>query len=265
MKRTLWYLVPAILLATGIWNSFKGSFIGDTSVNPGTETEVTGSEAERAHEDLFFPLKQADLGILKSPVTHHFTFENRENAKAEILEVSPSCNCTVAKMEKAVFQPGEAGRISVDVDLAGRKIGPQLFVINIRYRTFLVRETRLVVRAVYRPDIVVPTELKVRSVKGGAAQRVPFSVVDYRDEPFLIQQIRTSSANLKVEIKEKPSSYLPGWKYELEIVLTDKDQSVGNYSESITLHTNDPDHRLLSVPVSVERVSRIRVSPPVVH
>jgi len=263
MKRMAWYLVPAILVAMGIWNSWRGPPMAGPAVSDDTQEPATGTAEETSDEDLFFPSKVADLGTLKAPITHDFAFENRASAKAEILEVSPSCNCTIPKMDKKVFQPGETGKVTVQVDLGGRKIGPQLFVINIRYRTFLVRETRLVVRAVYRPDIVLPTELKVRSVKGGGSQRIPFAVVDYRDEPFLIEHISTSSADLKVEMKDKPSSYLPGWKYELDLVVRDKDQPVGNYSESINLQTNDPEHQRLSVPVSVERVSRIRVSPAV--
>jgi len=261
MKRNIWYLLPVALVTLGIWNSLKNPMLVDSPVNGDITAPESESENQASDEGLFFTSKEADLGVVKEPTTYHFPFENRATVKAEILELNPSCNCTVPKLEKTSFQPGEKGKISIETDLRGRKIGPQLFVINVKYRTILIRETRLALHAVYRPDLVVPTDLKVRLVRGGKPQRIPFAVIDYRDSPFVIQQISTTSPSLKVEIKETPSSYLPGWKHELELVAAQTDQPVGNNLESITLLTNDPEHKGISIPVLVERVGRIRVSP----
>jgi hypothetical protein len=106
-------------------------------------------------------------------------------------------------------------------------------------------------------------ELSVRSVRGAGPIRIPFSVVDYRDEPLDFQQVSTSNRILSVQIKQKPSSYLPGWKYDLELTVADTQQSLGNSSESVILQTNDPEHKQLRILVAIERVSRIRVSPTV--
>jgi hypothetical protein len=49
-----------------------------------------------------------------------FTFKNTGSEPVRILKVSSSCGCTVPKMDKKVYQPGESGRIEAVFTYGGR-------------------------------------------------------------------------------------------------------------------------------------------------
>ncbi len=49
-----------------------------------------------------------------------FPFQNTGNTPVQILEVRPSCGCTVAQLEKRIYQPGESGEIELKFTYGAR-------------------------------------------------------------------------------------------------------------------------------------------------
>lgn len=64
-----------------------------------------------------------DFGVVptRTTVTHTFHFKNVSREAVKIHGVESSCGCTVAKLSRTVFQPGESGEITVTLHLAGRR------------------------------------------------------------------------------------------------------------------------------------------------
>lgn len=62
-----------------------------------------------------------------------YTFRNTGQKPVEIVSVSSSCGCTVAKPDKTLYQPGEAGQIEATFVL-GSRTGDQRKTITVRSR-----------------------------------------------------------------------------------------------------------------------------------
>jgi hypothetical protein len=72
----------------------------------------------------FGPLIQGDV------VTHTFTVLNSGNAPLSISKITPSCGCTIGKLSKDYFKPGENGGLEVTFN-SDRFVGPQRKSITI--------------------------------------------------------------------------------------------------------------------------------------
>jgi hypothetical protein len=72
--------------------------------------------------------EQVNLSDTVSPVlesySYSFPFENKGKTPVEIVKVKSSCGCTTAKLDKMVYQPGEAGSIE-GVFSKGSRVGKQ--------------------------------------------------------------------------------------------------------------------------------------------
>ena len=62
-----------------------------------------------------------------------YTFRNTGQKPVEIVSVSSSCGCTVAKPDKTLYQPGEAGQIEATF-VFGSRTGDQRKTITVRSR-----------------------------------------------------------------------------------------------------------------------------------
>ncbi len=72
-----------------------------------------------------------DFGNLKknSVVDTEFVFTNTGKEKLNIRALKPNCGCTVSKMEKYDFAPGESGKISVEFNTTGRRGSQQKSIV----------------------------------------------------------------------------------------------------------------------------------------
>lgn len=210
--------------------------------------------------ELHFVKTTVDLGLLTKETDYTFSFENRGKHTVKIIAIRSSCNCTTPTPEKRTLLPGEKGRILVNIKPRLERIGQNLYAVDVEYQGAQLRRTRLTLQAQHRPDIVVPDRLILRSVPGRSAS-VSFSVIDYRERPLAIKEIKTSSPTLQARVTQEPSTYLPGWQYRLEVSLSPDPRPGGSREESVWLGTTDPQREKILVRVTVQRAHRIRVSP----
>lgn len=72
-----------------------------------------------------------DFGSLKknSVVNTEFVFTNTGKQDLNIRTLKPNCGCTVTKLEKKDYAPGESGKISVEFNSTGRRGNQQKSII----------------------------------------------------------------------------------------------------------------------------------------
>lgn len=64
--------------------------------------------------------QEATLDIHDKGVVRDFTFQNTGKKPVTILSVQSSCDCTVGKLDKKVFAPGETGALHVHFTVRGQ-------------------------------------------------------------------------------------------------------------------------------------------------
>ena len=216
-----------------------------------------GGELEFAETDI-------DLGLVNAPIKHAIEFTNRSDRVVRIGKIVTSCNCTTTQPDKQVLQPGERGRVLLNIEPRVDHVSQSRHLITVEYEGAEPRQAHLQVHYLTRPDVVVPHEVEIRST-GAHDVAVSFTVVDFRDKPLKIATISTSSPGLRARVAQEPSSYLPGWEYRLEVSYAANDRPPGEYAETILLHTDDPDRQTILVRAAIHQVSRFRVAPSVLH
>lgn len=91
---------------------------------------MTAEERAQAPK-LKFEETSYDFGSLKknSVVKTEFIFTNTGKQNLNIRAMKPNCGCTVSKMDKYDYAPGESGSISVEFNSTGRKGNQQKSII----------------------------------------------------------------------------------------------------------------------------------------
>jgi hypothetical protein len=253
------------LAAVGIgaaWRQFS-LYISNARASP-PEESVPSPFTQEPEGDLFFAQSEVNLGLIRSDAIHDFEYENRGTVPVKIEETNASCSCTVVKPPSQIIQPGDKGHIRLVVHMRSDRIGPQAYKVDVHYKGTSDSKARLVVRVQYRPDVLLPDEVALQSITASVA-KVRFDLVDFRDEPLEIGHISTTNAHMKVRIVEKPTVYLPGWRYVFELEWMARGPSSGTSSESIVLHTNDPDRKVIVIPARLEQVNRLRITPETLY
>jgi hypothetical protein len=227
----------------------------EESVQESSEPVASSNDGE-----LLFSDPDVDLGLIRRPATHHFEFVNRGSQDVRILGTKTTCACAVTKPEKEIIKPNENGRISVNVTPRADRRGPQRYTIDVEYESGLKRVSQLTVRALYHSNLVFPKEMSLRSVVGNHCKD-SFHVWDFREHPLEITRVIGSASDLTATVVEKPTNYLPGWRYRIEVSLADSPRAIGLSTETIQLQTTDPENELIEIPVTIRRITRIHVAP----
>jgi hypothetical protein len=167
-------------------------------------------------------------------------------------------------LERQDYAPGEKGSILVKADLSQQSPGPHRFAIDVQYEAPEPRETRVELAVFNARDLVItPSEITLNSV-GERAGSAHISIVDFREKPLKILQLTTSNTSLKARVVEEPTGYLPGWRYLIG-VSTGNHLATGKHLERITIATDDPMHRILSIDAEINKMSRLCAAPRTVY
>jgi hypothetical protein len=260
-------VLSASMFAAALWVFWKDPLAAGRGRNEaprrGADNSTTTIDPDQGG-DLFFPEPNIDVGVIKETVQRSVRFENRGSEPVRITHIQPDCSCTTTKPDTELLKPGEAGLLTVTVNPRTERVGTQVFMVDVEYAGARSARTRLTLRAEYRPDLVVPDLFKIRSVVGRTTVADLF-VVDYRDVPLEIESVTSSTAGLAGKVTEKPSQYLPGWRYRLEVTFASSKLTTGLHQETLFLHTSDPDRKTIPVRVTIDRAARVRVAPSVLR
>ena len=260
----LWIALPCLLLLA------TGGFFLERTLYP-APVPRSGKLAEPVEEtvdqqptyELSFPTTHHDFGRIDTVSKHVFTFENHTSQAVRILDTKSSCTCTVAKPEPDLLQPGQTGRVAMEIDPSRFPRGRHQKSIELEYKGAELRHTRLTFQFENRPDVVIPDRVELSGFAGKSITST-FEILDYRDKPFVIKAIRTSSPDVQVVILDRPTAYLPGWQHRFEVTYR-SDKAPGTHRETILLDTDDPARPIISVPFSARSSPRLRVAPETVR
>ncbi len=159
-----------------------------------------------------------ELGVVNEARQCVFEFENRSERIVHIRRLRPSCSCSAANVTKMIFQPGEKGQITLDVKPKLDQIGTQYYILVVEYDGEQPRQIELRAQLENRPNILIPTRVRLRCVVG-LTQQDEIVIVDYRNEPLEINDIVVSSQDLSLQLLESPKKWLPGWRYRFSLNL----------------------------------------------
>lgn len=196
---------------------------------------------------------------------HSFEVKNEGNAPLEILEVAPSCGCTVADYDK-VIAPGATGKINVTVDTATFD-GPTAKAIIVLTNDAANPRIRLQVAAETRPHIRArPGYARYIYVLGeveGTIHQTVFAADGMAD--FQVTKVESPYPYLEVSFREAtPEERDPkgeGRQWRVSSTLLGN-APVGPLTDYIRVHTNHPNQRVVTIPVSGFVRPVFAITPP---
>lgn len=212
---------------------------------------------------LVFDEPEVDLGAAKNAVAHRFTYRNAGTKPLTITKVRPSCSCVVSDPDRTTLQPGESGSITFEVDVSRKEPGAHRFLLFIDYEREAGKATATAaLRVVHQPDLYITPRYVSITVTEGTHSSANITIIDYRKESLKILKIRPSCISIKANISESPSEYFPGWRHVIEAAYTDSPKETRReLQEQIFIETSDSEFPLLTIPVEVHRLDRLRLAP----
>ena len=112
------------------------------------------------------PQPVIDAGQIRvGPVlTRKFAFTNTANKPLTITEVRSSCGCLVPTLAKRIYEPGERGELTVEVNTLSQPAGPHRWAFYLAYRSGDVTgERTLELTATLQQEIeIVPAAIAFR-------------------------------------------------------------------------------------------------------
>lgn len=227
-----------------------------------------------AGEEAAFRVEEAslDLGRVISGRTAYatYTFHNDGPAPVRILQVKPSCGCTVADYDR-VIPPGGSGELRASVSTMPQQSGA--FSKSIHVATDAEGARRLLLRFtvhIEQPIIGMPRlRMVVRGLEGEA---LTGGMLLRRTDgaPLQIYDANTGHAGL---VARATSIESPGRRGGFDATAGDvwielsgsSELEVGVITGNLRLQTNHPELDLLEVPYTVRVQSLVEVRPDVVR
>jgi hypothetical protein len=228
---------------------------------------ATGTTAWAANPSDLFPEKAMDFGTSAkgTMLVHYFRFTNTTGQTLTVGSPRVSCGCTSAAISKNTIAPGETAAVIAQMDT--RRIPtPNVTKSVLVYVPFMApyqEEVTLRVTTVARDDLMMsPDTINVGTVAKGRPAKASTKVTFMSDPNWKITEATSTGAYVKPEIKEESrnGSFVT---YEITADL-DKDCPVGNWTSDINLKTSNNAVAKLRVPVTVNVVPAVAVSPEAV-
>lgn len=211
------------------------------------------------------PVKDVGTVPKGEKVIHDFLIKNEGDADLQITNVQPACGCTVAEFDK-VIKPGATGKVHLTLDSSTFN-GP------------ISKGASVFTNDPDHPQIELTIHAKVEpyiSVKPGYARYI--TVQGEKQEGDIVQTLWSPDGAswditgvdspypfLSVTFHEaKPEERLPEakgkqWKVEMKLSNSAK---VGPLADYVTVHTNYPKQKVVTIPVSGFVRPVIAVTPP---
>lgn len=174
-----------------------------------------------------------------------YAFKNTGNKDVKILEITTSCSCTKAESDKAVYAPGESGKISGIFEIGDRE-GRQNKNIYIRTddpetpRMALALKLAIPILAEFRPKMLlwrkgeVPKSKKLH-VDTAREYGVRVVKVECPDKNFKVDFVPQRENSDSCEISIRPISLKETSKSEISLICSSKDGSSKIYKVYILI------------------------------
>lgn len=212
--------------------------------------------------DIVFDELTYDWGKAKgnSTIRHDYVFTNAGNGTLEILNVRPSCSCTIAGEYSRIVEPGQTGRIPVEV-ATGKHNGRMTKTINIETNCDSDKKTvTLTIQGdVWQVIQIEPPSAAFNQLEQQAEAEKVIKIQSNVDAPLELIDLASSNKTFGVTLNEK----VPGKVYEL-VVKAIPPFSPGSNSGRITLKTNYPEYPTIELTAYAFSPELVEVTPPTI-
>lgn len=203
------------------------------------------------------PSLSHDFGTVKQGQTavHGFVVRNEGTVALEIGRVDISLRGIKLRVPRLI-PPGEERRVIFEWDTA-KVAGEMLVEATLQLNDPLLSQVTLVLRAVVTPPIdVVPfPAFFLRAFVGEGAQE-SVTVVNTQEQPVAITRLEPVGDFFVADLRTAEA----GKSYEL-VVTVPREARLGRHRGSVVLHTDDPAHPRVTVPVNLIVRPELYASP----
>lgn len=212
------------------------------------------------------PIKEAGTIAKGEKIVHDFVIKNEGDAVLEITNVQAACGCTVAEFDKTIA-PGQTGKVHTIVDTATFN-GAIAKGVTVFTNDPDLPQTDLTIRAKVEPYIMVkPGYARFITVQGENKEGTVGQTLFTPDgSPLEIVKVDSPYTFLKTSFREAKAEErvpdVPGKQWRVEMTLAN-DAKVGALTEYVTVHTNHPKQKVVTIPVSGFIRPIVAVTPPV--
>jgi Protein of unknown function (DUF1573) len=221
---------------------------------------LSALSATSARADLAFAKPTIDAGDVRSgtPLKRPFAFVNAGPDTVEITDLHTSCGCLKPTLAQRVYRPGERGEVVLDVHTLSQPAGEHTWRMRVVYRSGgESHEADLAITGRIVTEVAVqPASMTIFTDRAAAHE---IALTDLRDRPLSVTAVHTSSPHLKAEVKQIGNDSA-GHRVVTVALSLGADCPEGRHEEAVVLLTDDVDYRELSVPVTVVKNARQRVS-----
>jgi hypothetical protein len=230
----------------------------------GVVTTAMSAWAGNPNPSEMFTEKEMDFGTSAkgTVLVHYFRFTNNTNQTLTLGSPRVSCGCTSAALSKNSVAPGETAAVIAYMDT--RRIPTANVTKSVLvYVPFIAptqQEVTLRVTTVARDDLMMsPDTLALGTIAKGQTGKVTTKVTFMSDPNWKVTEATSTGAYVKADIKEESRS---GSLVTYEITATlDKDCPAGNWCSDINLKTSNAAVAKLRIPVTVNVVTPVAVTP----
>lgn len=209
------------------------------------------------------PIKNFEIVPKGEWITHTFEIKNEGTAALELLDVKPSCGCTVAEFDKKVA-PGKIGKVQVKLDTTNLT-GPVSKPIAVFTNDPGNPKIQLVVKADVKPYLGIhPGYARFIYVQGEDLQPITQLVwaedgtdLDVVDVKVPYDYVRVDK---RVANEDERSHDFPGKQWIFDVHLN-PDAPVGSLREYVEVTVNHPKQKVINIPLSGFVRPRQHVTP----
>ncbi|MCZ6726714.1 MAG: DUF1573 domain-containing protein [Acidobacteria bacterium] len=195
-----------------------------------------------------------DVGVIArgNTVEHAFEIRNEGDATLEILEVKPTCGCTVVDFDSTIA-PGASGNVVAKLDSKGLR-GPIAKTVRVFTNDGRNPQIDLVIKANVRAWVEAsPGYARFLAVLGEGGEPVVQTI--YSDEPgeLVVTKVRSPYPFVEVDYREAGEeeglSGKDGRQWIIEMSLA-PNAPEGSFADFVTVELQHPRLKRLRIPVS---------------
>lgn len=198
-----------------------------------------------------------------SPVNTTFKFKNTGTGPLTISDVHGSCGCTVPKLAKSSYHPGEAGEFTVTFNPHGKK-GPQNQTVTITSNDPQRASRQVTISANVSPMVSVePPVLQFGQVQKNQGKKMTVKVIgkypNFAATSATVNDPKLLEAKIVKTTPVKTPEGADAFESEIEVALL-PGAPVGNSQGTISVRTTKED-RVMNVTVLGEIIGDLKCEP----
>jgi len=193
----------------------------------------------------------------RSTISARFDFVNRGPHTVRVQRIDRSCGCLNRGLSQRTFAPGESGQIVLQVETANETPGYKQYYADVRFADVDGPESSLqTVRLRFNVELpkrqvsVRPKALIFYQLGTEASAR-EIIVSDYRKRRLRILSVSSSSPMAQVRTTGIDDGDPGERKLSVEVTV-DGIVPAGKHNAVVTIRTDDPDYRRLTVPLIIQ-------------